>query len=290
MRALLALSDPNLLAETQEQTQQELHEHDLEGDQLQKRWQSYMCRLSDPLTAHLFGPLDADGVHTIARPPSDSLPGMRILDATRAERVRVRGIDTFRTAFDRISNNALRGLDWTNVLIAGGIVLASLMNFDQAESQAMSSDIDLYIYGLNAEEAMAKVMHIEEVFVRNLPSAAAPTSASGDGVGNSSPSLPYGVLRNSKTITLVPQYPHRRVQIILKLLSNPMETLLNFDLDPAAVAYDGQEVWMLPRAARSIVTGYTVFSMDLIQGKTRPAEQLKVTFLTQAPFNRSLFE
>lgn len=45
-----------------------------------------------------------------------------------------------------------------------------------------------------------------------------------------------------------------------------METLLNFDLDQAAMGFDGTGVWMLPRAARALVTGYTTFTMDLVQG------------------------
>ncbi|PWN44817.1 hypothetical protein IE81DRAFT_364522 [Ceraceosorus guamensis] len=258
MRALLALSDRDLHKETGEETQQEAHDLD-DGEDQRKRWQSYMFRLSAPHATQIFGPLNADGIHDVQRPAPESLPGMRILDAKRAEQVRVRGIQEFRSAFDRITNDALRGLNWDNILVAGGIVLASLMNIGTDEEAAKSSDIDLYIYGLNAEQATAKLMHIEQVFAQNLPSRGASSP-------DDSSDAKFGVLRNSKTITLVPTYPDRRVQIILKLLSSPLEALLNFDLDPAAVAYDGSEVWMLPRAARSIVTGYTVFSMDLIQG------------------------
>ncbi|KAK0542267.1 hypothetical protein OC846_006786 [Tilletia horrida] len=79
--------------------------------------------------------------------------------------------------------------------------------------------------------------------------------------------MKYAVLRNSQTVTFVPEvYPNRRLQVVLKLCPNPMAVLLNFDLDQVGVAYDGTEVWMLPRTARAIVTSYTVFTMDLIHG------------------------
>jgi hypothetical protein len=52
--------------------------------------------------------------------------------------------------------------------------------------------------------------------------------------------------------------------------------LLNFDLDPCAIGWNGSEVFMLPRAARALETGYSVFTTDLIHGhylSTRRATQ-----------------
>ena len=42
--------------------------------------------------------------------------------------------------------------------------------------------------------------------------------------------------------------------------------LLNFDLDACAIGFDGSHVFMLPRCARAIETGYSVFTMDLVWG------------------------
>ncbi|KAE8235435.1 hypothetical protein A4X13_0g9494, partial [Tilletia indica] len=79
--------------------------------------------------------------------------------------------------------------------------------------------------------------------------------------------IKHAILRNSQTITFVPErYPFRRVQVVLKLCPNPMAILLNFDLDQVAIGYTGEEVWMLPRASRALVTGFTTFTMDLIHG------------------------
>jgi len=44
------------------------------------------------------------------------------------------------------------------------------------------------------------------------------------------------------------------------------EVLLNFDLDPCAMCWNGKEVRMLPRCARALETGYTAFTMDLVYG------------------------
>lgn len=42
--------------------------------------------------------------------------------------------------------------------------------------------------------------------------------------------------------------------------------LLNFDLDPCAIGFNGKEVLMLPRCARALETGYSVFTTDLVEG------------------------
>lgn len=51
-------------------------------------------------------------------------------------------------------------------------------------------------------------------------------------------------------------FPTRRLQVVLKLVKNPLEILLNFDLDQCGLGYDGEELYMLPRAARAIESTY----------------------------------
>lgn len=126
-----------------------------------------------------------------------------------------------------------------------------------------SSDIDMYIYGLDIISANAKIQHIAEIYKKNLPEDA-----------------PFLIVRNSPTITLYSTWPHRRVQIVLKLMKDPREVLLNFDLDVCVVGYDGVRPWLLPRCIRAlestqfhpvwptwaeyIAAGTNVFTMDLI--------------------------
>ncbi|KAJ7730554.1 hypothetical protein B0H16DRAFT_1733713 [Mycena metata] len=183
---------------------------------------------------------------------SDDLPGFTILGETRRQELRIQpSTDSFKRTFLAMSDGLLRNMDWANIIIAGGIVLGSLVNVNppQHEPEWSLSDIDIYIHGLSPGDATAKICHIYDVFRSNLPHH-----------------MRTLTVRNSKTITFYAEYPLRRIQIILKLASDPKDVLLNFDLDICSMGWDGSDVWMLPRAARALETGYNTFTMNLIQG------------------------
>lgn len=179
--------------------------------------------------------------------------GLELLDVRRKRELTIQSSSaSFCKVFERITHGALRGIDWSNVLIAGGMALTTLLHTDPSKDndrEVRDLDIDLYIYGLGPENANRKVEHIHDTWVRNLPATAQRL-----------------VVKNAKTITLIPSYPHRRIQITLKLLPSFTDVLLNFDLDARAVGFDGSRVLMLPRCARAIETGYSVFTTDLIWG------------------------
>lgn len=44
------------------------------------------------------------------------------------------------------------------------------------------------------------------------------------------------------------------------LVENPKQILVDFDLDPCALGFDGSELWVLPRAARAIQSELPVVS------------------------------
>lgn len=181
---------------------------------------------------------------TRTRPPKG---GLETLDECRLWAMSIPSNDeVFVQDFDRATGGILRGLDWSNVLVAGEKVLGIFLPTDDVSG----SDIDLYIYGLDAEQANQKVRHIHQVWSNNLPES----------------NHEKLVVKNSRTINLLPSYPNCRVQIILKLVSSPTQVLHNFNLDVCAVGFDGSRVLMLPRCARAIETGYSVFTMDLIWG------------------------
>lgn len=100
----------------------------------------------------------------------------------------------------------------------------------------MSSDIDVYIYGLGPVEANAKVQHIFDVWKGNL---VLPKWHQEDILA----------VRNSGTVTFA-RYPIKKLQIVLKLVKDPKDVLLNFDFDVCAMGFDGQRLVMLPRACR----------------------------------------
>ncbi|KAJ7482924.1 hypothetical protein B0H11DRAFT_1915004 [Mycena galericulata] len=172
----------------------------------------------------------------------DSLPGYKILCDARQLHLYIQpSTDAFTRAFDAVSDGLLRNLNWCNVIVAGGIVLGALVAVNDQHRNApdewpwTSSDIDMYLHGLSPSDANEKIDHIFNVFRSNLPSG-----------------MRILMIRNSKTITLYANYPLRRVQIILKIVENPRDVLLNFDLDICAMGWDGSNVWMLPRAARAL--------------------------------------
>ncbi|KAG8834292.1 hypothetical protein FRC20_007488 [Serendipita sp. 405] len=203
----------------------------------------------------------------ITRPDVD---GFKCLDAYRQPHIYIQSnLDRFTSSFDRLANGQLKGLEWSNIFVAGGLVLGSLLCVDVEDAvntpeQWESSDVDIYIYGLTPAQANDKIRHLYDIFKRNLPSDA-----------------PTLVVRNSKTISFISQYPIRRFQIILKMCQSPAEVLLNFDLDICAMGYDGKQLYMLPRAARALETGYNIFTMDMVQGHylgTRRASQEQRVF------------
>jgi hypothetical protein len=179
--------------------------------------------------------------------------GFEFLDAARARRLDIHpSTESFAATFHRLTKDILKGLDWSNIFIAGGSVLATLLHVDPSRDDdpgATDSDLDVYIYGLGPKEANEKVNDIYETWSSNLPEVKEKI-----------------VVKNSKTINFLADYPNRRIQIVLKLVASPTSVLLNFDLDACALGFNGTDVLMLPRCARALETGYNVFTMDLIWG------------------------
>jgi hypothetical protein len=183
----------------------------------------------------------------LARSALPSLPGFVIMGDKRSPVIYLQSSeDVFRASWNASTNGLLSGLDWSNVFVAGGLVLGTLLTPSlpsglpdvqqvNTANEWQSSDIDLYIYGLDVTSANAKIRHIAEVYKKNLPQDA-----------------PFLVVRNSQTITLYSAWPQRRVQIVLKLVKDPREVLLNFDLDICAVGFDGTRPWILPRCMRAL--------------------------------------
>lgn len=92
-------------------------------------------------------------------------------------------IDQFRTTWSIFSEGSLSQLiDWSNVVVAGGSVLACLLPLPehaQGSKRAIrkhfhevaysSSDIDMFIYGLTPEQAEKKAIQIYEAVRDSVP-------------------------------------------------------------------------------------------------------------------------
>ncbi|KLO11509.1 ankyrin [Schizopora paradoxa] len=137
--------------------------------------------------------------------------------------------------------------DWNNVVVAGGSVLGCLLHMDDAHKESKrairkyfhskafpTSDVDMFLWGLNAEQAEAKITQIYEA-VRD--------------------SVPWEVtcVRTKHAVSIHSQYPYRSIQIVLRLYHSPAEILAGFDVDAPCVAYDGTRVLANPRALVSII-------------------------------------
>lgn len=136
----------------------------------------------------------------------------------------------FLSAWSSLTQGCLRGLNWDNVVVAGGFVASALhcISTDD-EKKHINSDMDLYIHGLyKPAELEAKVREIADVYKKNLP-----------------PNTPFLITKNTRTVTFFSEYPRRRVQIVLKVNDTPADVLLNFDLDACGFLFDGTQVYMV---------------------------------------------
>ncbi|KAL7621369.1 hypothetical protein AAE478_008690 [Parahypoxylon ruwenzoriense] len=166
-------------------------------------------------------------------------------------------LDEYKNNFDAFTHGVLASLDWSNVVAAGSSALHPLLSHrpdikipdensvqDPLEAYyqvvAKSSDIDLFLYGLDDEaSAIDRIFQIEEQVRRNQ------RLFSGGAIS----------LRSENAITLIsPRYPYRHVQIILRLYKSISEILTGFDIDGAYVAFDGKQVYSNPRGVTAIAT------------------------------------
>nr|CAG8481624.1 2689_t:CDS:2 [Entrophospora candida] len=157
------------------------------------------------------------------------------------------GIEKFTRNWKLFTEGSLADLDWSNVFAAGGSVLSCLLPIPEEynvsprkireyyhDKMYGSSDIDLFIYGLDEKAAMEKMLNIY------------------DAVSNS---VPWEVIciRSKNCITITSQYPYRYIQIVLRLYKSPSEILTGFDIGCCCVGFDGKDVWALPRAHQAII-------------------------------------
>ncbi|PPQ86286.1 hypothetical protein CVT25_005507, partial [Psilocybe cyanescens] len=97
-----------------------------------------------------------------------------------------------------------------------------------------TSDVDLFLWNMAPDQAEVKIKEIYEA-VRD--------------------SVPWDVtcIRTKHTVSIHSQYPHRSVQIVLRLYQSPAEILAGFDIDAPCCAYDGNRVWANPRAVVALM-------------------------------------
>lgn len=136
----------------------------------------------------------------------------------------------------------------SNVVAAGSSVTTALLPVPEKwagskrslreyyhEHLAPASDVDLFLYGLNEEQALEKIKQIE----RNIKDSILHETTT---------------IRTKNAITIASQYPTRHVQIVLRLYDSISQIITGFDVDCACAAYDGKQVYAAPRAVAAFVT------------------------------------
>ncbi|KAI4103740.1 MAG: hypothetical protein L6R37_003668 [Teloschistes peruensis] len=160
----------------------------------------------------------------------------------------VASVQDFKKNFNLFSESSLADLDWSNVVAAGSSVVTPLLpvpgKYNTSKKAlreyyhqqlAPSSDVDLFIWGLDEAAALEKIKQIE-ASVRNAILEEVTT------------------VRTKNAITIASHYPIRHVQIVLRLYKSVSEILSGFDVDCSCFAYDGSQVYGTPRGIAAFMT------------------------------------
>ena len=124
---------------------------------------------------------------------------------------------TFLRNWSLLVGNLFDNLNWKNIFAAGGAVLGCLLpNFEKSdytwEPNALGwngfadTDIDLFIYGVDVENARKKVKELVNTVKANSKN-------------------PIKIMRSNYAITICGIFPERNVQLVLRLYKSPAEGL-----------------------------------------------------------------
>ena len=145
------------------------------------------------------------------------------------------------------------------VFVAGGSVLRSLTQAESGSEDAFQgSDVDLFLFGMSSEDAMAKLHSINKHIWQKKPRRTMPPAKkmrASERVSEeeslrtlSRAAVLYARTKGSVTFVV----GDMSIQVILRLYKSRPEVLMAFDLDSCAVGYDGTSVWALPRCRRAL--------------------------------------
>jgi hypothetical protein len=184
-----------------------------------------------------------------------------------------------------VTGGLLKYVEWDNVLLAGGAVLAALQRCPDSvcrEEPSGSkewrklmtrwhrfrsrttrgsgwspggsgfglSDLDLFIYGLKDEAAATEKLI---ALTKQLARAASEETPYWSEMQTTEVDYQHMIaVRTEHAVTFVAGSFHPHAQVVLRLYASPAEVLMGFDVDCCCVGYDGTDVWALPRAVRAI--------------------------------------
>ncbi|KAE8220602.1 hypothetical protein CF319_g5897 [Tilletia indica] len=102
-------------------------------------WRDHLISLSGEFEAYL--DKESKQYYQYERCSQADLDGVKMFDQLRAPSMTIRSLQEFRKNFDNFGGSVLKDLDWSNVGVAGGSVLACL-TASQYEEVLRNSDIE----------------------------------------------------------------------------------------------------------------------------------------------------
>lgn len=154
--------------------------------------------------------------------------------------------NNFNKRLFNMTGGMLSYINWDNIVLAGGCI-SNVINSNCSDK--FVTDIDLFVYGLNKDDAITKISTI----ISNLQEYCKDNFTSD-----------MYILKNDYVITLIPTVKSKRIfktQIILRLYKNIHEILIGFDVDSCCVGYDGKNILLTPRSLNAFKTGYNVIDL-----------------------------
>lgn len=159
--------------------------------------------------------------------------------ATLAERA------IFLERFHGRTGGLLRDIDWSNLMVIGGMPLACLIaGEDEFRRDFKETDVDIYVVGLSGEDFKARVKSL----VQSLPE---PGRGGRGGVQAT-------FVRTPQTITACLRMQSNalpNVQVVLAPYVSPAHLLFTTDIDCTAMAFDGHRLWATPRPPEHCAPG-----------------------------------
>ena len=136
--------------------------------------------------------------------------------------------DDFNKEFSKKTFDLLTYIHWDNIIVAGG----SLVNIITNNSGKLN-DIDMFIYGLNNEDAKLKIDRVISSIKQKAIDMKYDTRV-------------Y-INKNVINIYIFDTRKLLQVQIILRLYDTLAQVLVGFDVDCCAIAYNGKELLVTER-------------------------------------------
>ncbi|GAA5992536.1 hypothetical protein JCM5350_008270 [Sporobolomyces pararoseus] len=193
-----------------------------------------------------------------------------------------RDVEEFEKNLNEMSNGIFKNLDWSNVILGGGSVLACLQNQQNSEEYS-ESDFDLFLYGLKPDQLISKVDSIISQINSTLPPPPPPEAEGEEERYDFEWSMQHRgellILKGFNAITLLPPLSsssssssttttdkgkrRRIIQIVLNSNETKFDSISNFDLDSCCFGYDGKKVFASPRGLRSLLTRVNLFDPNV---------------------------